>query len=141
MRRKLKRTELPADLVIAIGLVWGHLRARQFEEAFLLAQGCLRVWPEDRSLILMHAYAAAEVLEPVDTEKLFAVRDVACEEWIQLVMRRTVTNGVDVTESRNNSGAGKPPVKAKAAEARAMPRPATPPPRAPQRAAEERDMP
>jgi hypothetical protein len=88
MRPKLKRADMPADLVMAIGLVWGHLAARQFEEAYLLAKGCMRVWPDDRNLILMHAYAAAEVLEPVDTGKLLAVRDAACEEWIQLVLRR-----------------------------------------------------
>jgi hypothetical protein len=88
MRPKLKRADMPADLVMAIGLVWGHLAARQFEEAYLLAKGCMRVWPDDRNLILMHAYAAAEVLEPVDTGKLLAVRDAACEAWIRLVQRR-----------------------------------------------------
>ncbi len=88
MRPKLKRAEMPIDLVMAIGLVWGHLNARQFEEAFLLAKGCLRVWPDDRNLVLMHAYAAAEVLEPVDTGKLLATRDEACDAWIRLVLRR-----------------------------------------------------
>jgi hypothetical protein len=74
--------------VYAIGLVWGHLNARQFEEAYSLAKGCMRVWPEDRSLALMYAYAAAEVLEPVDERTLEGLRDPACEDWIRLVMRR-----------------------------------------------------
>lgn len=88
MRAKLKREEMAADQVIAIGLVWGHLRARQFEQAFLLAKGCLRVWPDERNLILMHAYAAAEVLEPVDVARLLATRGAGCEAWIRLVLRR-----------------------------------------------------
>lgn len=88
MRAKLNREEMAADLVMAIGLVWGHLRARQFEEAFLLAKGCLQVWPGERNLILMHSYAAAEVLEPIDMERLLGARSAASEEWIRLVMRR-----------------------------------------------------
>ncbi|SFV13902.1 hypothetical protein [Pseudoduganella namucuonensis] len=88
MRTRLKRDEMTMDQIIAIGLVWGHLRARQFEEAFLLAKGCLLVWPEERNLILMHAYAAAEVLEPVDTERLLAARTAACDAWITMVLRR-----------------------------------------------------
>lgn len=93
MRPKLKPDTMPPDQVIAIGLVWGHLRARQFEQAWLLAQGCLRVWPEERNLILMQAYAAAEVLEPVDTERLLALRTPATEEWISLVLRRAHIKG------------------------------------------------
>lgn len=88
MRKKAKNTETPAELVIAIGLVWGHLNARQFEDAYSLAKGCMRVWPEDRSLALMCAYAAAELLEPVDERKLAGLRDSACEDWIRLVLRR-----------------------------------------------------
>ena len=88
MRKKTKSEETQAELVIAIGLVWGHLNARQFEEAYLLAKGCMRIWPEDRSLALMSAYAAAEILEPVDDGKLAGMRDPACEDWIRLVMRR-----------------------------------------------------
>jgi hypothetical protein len=88
MRKKVKSEEIQAELVYAIGLVWGHLNARQFEEAYSLAKGCLRIWPEDRSLALMYAYAAAEVLEPVDEKKLTGLRDAACEDWIRLVLRR-----------------------------------------------------
>jgi len=88
MRPKIKRSEMPEDLVMAIGLVWGHLAARQFEEAYLLAKGCLRVWPNDRSLILMSSYAAAEVLEPVDVAKLTAIKDPSCADWVRLVLRR-----------------------------------------------------
>ena len=88
MRPKHRRARMSADLVIAIGLVWGHLSARQFEEAFLLAQGCLRVWPDERNLLLMHAYAAAEVLKPIHVDKLLAIKDPECQEWIRLVLRR-----------------------------------------------------
>lgn len=88
MRKKVKNEEIQAELVYAIGLVWGHLNARQFEEAYSLAKTCMRIWPEDRSLALMSAYAAAEVLEPVDERKLTGLRDSASEDWIRLVLRR-----------------------------------------------------
>jgi hypothetical protein len=88
MRKKVKTQETPPELVIAIGLVWGHLNARQFEEAHALAKGCLRIWPDDRSLALMAAYAAAELLEPVDVRTLAGLRDATNENWIQLVLRR-----------------------------------------------------
>ena len=88
MRPKLIREEMPVDQAMAIGLVWGHLRARQFEEAFLLAKGCLRVWPGERNLILMHSYAAAEVLEPMQMDHLLAARSGASAPWIDLVLRR-----------------------------------------------------
>lgn len=103
MRPKLKRAEMPIDLVMAIGLVWGHLTARQFEEAFLLAKGCLRVWPDDRNLILMQSYAAAEVLEPVDTGKLLAIKDADCQEWIRLVLRRAGPGSVNLPIGRENA--------------------------------------
>ncbi len=94
MRKKVKSEEIQPELVFAIGLVWGHLSARQFEEAYLLAKGCMRVWPEDRSLALMSAYAAAEVLEPVDERKLAGLRDSSSDDWIRLVLRRA-TQGAD----------------------------------------------
>jgi hypothetical protein len=88
MRPKLVKEEMAVDLVMAIGLVWGHMRARQFEEAFLLAKGCLQVWPGERNLILMHSYAAAEVLEPMEMDHLLAAKTDACGAWIDLVLRR-----------------------------------------------------
>lgn len=93
MRAGVKREAMDIDQVIAIGLVWGHLRARQFEEAYLLAKGCLLVWPGERNLVLMQAYAAAEVLEPVDVAQLQAARSAACEAWIELVLRRAGMKG------------------------------------------------
>lgn len=91
MRKKVKSEEIQAELVFAIGLVWGHLSARQFEEAYSLAKGCMHIWPEDRSLALMSAYAAAELLEPVDERRLAGLRDSSSEAWIRLVLRRAET--------------------------------------------------
>jgi hypothetical protein len=128
MRPKLKRADMPADLVMAVGLVWGHLAARQFEEAFLLAKGCLRVWPNDRNLILMQAYAAAEVLEPVDTTALLAVRDAACEDWIRLVLRRMAPgSGTLPIEPDNAPDAMAKPDGKVASAARPAGRASTPP--------------
>jgi hypothetical protein len=94
MRQKAIRQAPANELVAATGLVWGHLNARQFEEAYRLAKGCLRLWPEDKGLVLMAAYAAAEVLEPVDRGKLAKLRNEASDAWINLVLRRADTQGI-----------------------------------------------
>ncbi|WP_034300925.1 hypothetical protein [Herbaspirillum sp. RV1423] len=88
MRKKKPRDTMPEELQLAIGLVWGHLSAYQYEEAYLLALGCLKLWPHDRHLQLMAAYAAAEVLEPVDRVRLEALRAPETDAWIDLVLRR-----------------------------------------------------
>jgi hypothetical protein len=93
MRQKTARINKSEELVAATGLVWGHLNAGQYEDAYRLARGCLRLWPEDRSLALMMEYASAEVLEPVDVRKLEALRDPATEDWVALVLRRAQTGG------------------------------------------------
>ena len=103
MRAKPKRAGMPADQLMAIGLVWGHLSARQFEEAFLLAKGCLRVWPDERNLLLMHAYAAAEVLEPIHVDKLLAIKDPDCQEWIRLVLRRAGPESLKPSDEHDNA--------------------------------------
>jgi len=88
MRSKKPREAMPEELQLAIGLVWGHMNAYQHEEAYLLALGCLKLWPDDRHLYLMAAYAAAEVLEPVDLARLEALRTPDTHDWIELVRRR-----------------------------------------------------
>lgn len=88
MRKRKSSATLSSELVTAIGLIWGHLNARQFEEAYLLAKGCLAVWPDERNITLMYAYAAAEVLEPVDLKKIEALRDASTDSWIRVIQRR-----------------------------------------------------
>jgi len=100
MRPRIKRSSMSSDLVIAIGLVWGHLRARQFEEAWQLANGCLRVWPKEPNLMLMAAYAAAEMLEPFDFDALDEIRTPANAEWIRLVRRRAEDRTAQMRDER-----------------------------------------
>ncbi|HWW05966.1 hypothetical protein [Collimonas sp.] len=88
MRKRVQRNAMPDELMLATGLVWGHLNAFQFEEAYRLARGCLCIWPADKWLILMASYAAAELLEPVEREVLLALKDEECAEWVALVLRR-----------------------------------------------------
>lgn len=88
MRTKRQHEAMPDELLLAIGLVWGYFSARQYEEAYELATGCLQVWPQDQHLFLMASYAAAEVLEPVDRERLLALRAPDNEAWVNLVLRR-----------------------------------------------------
>lgn len=88
MRKKRQHEAMPDELLLAIGLVWGYFSARQYEEAYELATGCLQVWPQDQHLFLMASYAAAEVLEPVDRERLLALRTPDNEAWVNLVLRR-----------------------------------------------------
>lgn len=52
------------DQETAIGLVWGYLNVRQFRSAATLAHACLALWPGQPLLLLLGAYAAAELGEP-----------------------------------------------------------------------------
>jgi hypothetical protein len=89
MRPKPVKQFMVDELVVAIGLVWGHLHAHQYEEAWNLSTVCLNIWPGEKSLTLMQAYAGAEVLEPVDIEALNRLRHLDTNPWIELVLRRT----------------------------------------------------
>lgn len=73
---------------MAIGLVWGYFSSYQYDAAHALAMGCLKVWPQDQHLFLMASYAAAELLEPVDQQRLLSMRTPENEAWINLVLRR-----------------------------------------------------
>lgn len=88
MRKKIQRVIEEPELILAVGLVWGHLNALQYEEAYKLGRGCLRVWPDDKRLLLMVAYAAVEVLEPLDKKMTEALEESQCKEWADLVIRR-----------------------------------------------------
>lgn len=89
MRTKKKR-QIDADpeLTLAIGLIWGHLNTRQVEDAYDLARGCIQVWPADARLRLMYAYAAVELMEPLDEQTRAALEQTQCKEWAMLVKRR-----------------------------------------------------
>ncbi|WUR13070.1 hypothetical protein E7V67_025835 [[Empedobacter] haloabium] len=94
MRPKRAPEPLRDELATATGLIWGHLNAQQPEDAYELARGCLQLWPEDRGLVLMAAYAAVELAEPVDLAALR--RDTSTDParaadeaaWIALIERR-----------------------------------------------------
>ncbi|HEY8608137.1 MAG TPA: hypothetical protein VIM12_13565 [Noviherbaspirillum sp.] len=95
MRKKQKRNEADPDLVTAIGLVWGHVNTRRFEDAHVLAGVCRGIWPDDPALMLLQSYAAAEVLEPVDAGALdrAAQADAGLGEWARLVLVRCAGPG------------------------------------------------
>ncbi|MFC5474018.1 hypothetical protein [Paraherbaspirillum soli] len=84
----VKSAPMPAELVLAIGLIWGHLSARQFEPAYQLAIACLCVWPDQPTPRLMSAYAAVELGYPLQPDTLAALHSAACPEWSGLVFRR-----------------------------------------------------
>jgi hypothetical protein len=93
MRRRTQRAAISDELTVAIGLVWGHLNCSQFEQAYDLARGCLRVWPDETRLILMAAYAAVELLEPLDEKTLAVLHGAQCKEWAALILRRSEVHG------------------------------------------------
>ena len=88
MRKQRQADSTHPERQLAIGLVWGHLNAYQHERAYDLAVGCLQLWPEDPWLRLMGDYAAAELMEPVDEERLRALRTPENGPWVDLVLRR-----------------------------------------------------
>lgn len=84
---------MPDELVAAIGLVWGHLSTYQYEEAYQLAQACLHIWPQEKRLVLMRAFAAVELLEPLDDETMAVLEQAECQDWVALVRRRAELHG------------------------------------------------
>ncbi len=88
MRTSMAGETTPPELALAIGLVWGHLNSAQFEPARQLARGCLCLWPRDGRLLLMAAYAAAELGEAPDAAALAALRASEQREWAAPVLRR-----------------------------------------------------
>lgn len=89
MRTKKRRPAAgDAELTLAIGLIWGYLNTRQIEDAYDLARGCILVWPNDSRLRLMYAYAAVELLQPLDAQTRATLEQTQCREWAMLVKRR-----------------------------------------------------
>ena len=88
MRKTTGRETMPDELATAIALVWGHLNAGQMEDAAQLARGCLGVWPQEKRLAIMAAYAAVELGEPLDAESVSLLNEAGCPEWARLVIRR-----------------------------------------------------
>lgn len=79
---------MPAELTLAIGLIWGHLNARRFQEAHTLARACAGIWPLEKRLGVMLACAAIELRKPLDPAVLDAVREIECGEWREMILRR-----------------------------------------------------
>jgi hypothetical protein len=92
MRPKKQSNAVSDDVIIAIGLIWGHLSTRQFEDAYYLAQGCLSMWPDEKRIKLMLAYAAVELAEPIDEDTLAILNNEPCEGWSALVLTRADSN-------------------------------------------------
>ncbi|NRR30405.1 hypothetical protein HSX11_09400 [Oxalobacteraceae bacterium] len=88
MKTSIAGETTPPELILAIGLLWGHLNAAQFEQARKLVRGCLCLWPRDSRLVLMAAYADVELGEALDTATLAALRASEHREWADLVLRR-----------------------------------------------------
>ena len=88
MRMRLRAAPLPNELSIAIGLVWGQLNASQFEPAYALGKVCLRIWPDERRLALMVAYAQVELYDEADAQTLAVLRGADCPDWLAIVARR-----------------------------------------------------
>lgn len=94
MRAVRNRDTVSEELKLAIGLVWGHLGSRQYEDARQLANGCLAVWPGDVRLTLMAAYASVEMNHPLDDNILSVLNQRDCKEWTELVYRRAAAEPV-----------------------------------------------
>lgn len=89
-----KRRTAPApEIALAIGLVWGHLSARQFDEAYQLARGCAALWPTDERFTLMAAYAAVELAAPLEESMVHAMKTSDCLAWTSLIWRRAYSPG------------------------------------------------
>jgi hypothetical protein len=88
MKKRARREALPAELGIAIGLIWGHLNTGRFEPAYLLGRVCRRIWPDDERLALLLAYAQVELFDEPDDALLILLGNNACPDWAALLARR-----------------------------------------------------
>lgn len=84
---------LERDLETAIGLVWGHLKARQFRQGATLAAGCLALWPGQPMLVLLAAYADNELGTPLAPPLRATVERSTHAALAALVLRRAPGNG------------------------------------------------
>ncbi|MFT5589530.1 MAG: hypothetical protein ACI9ZF_001705 [Bradyrhizobium sp.] len=92
MVRKKRMTSSP-EALLAIGLVWGHLNARQLEEAYQLACGCAALWPDDQRFALMASYAAVELAAPLEDFMVQALKTTDDTAWTKLIWRRAHSSG------------------------------------------------
>lgn len=88
MKKTAQREPMQAELILAIGLVWGHLNACQFKQAHQLAIGCLKVWPDENRLTMMAAFAAVELAMPLDDESRLSLVKAECADWSEMVLSR-----------------------------------------------------
>jgi hypothetical protein len=88
-----KRAQAAPELALAIGMIWGHLNARQFDDAYQLARGCAMLWPDDQRLSLMAAYAAVELAAPLEDDMVHAMKTADCIAWTSLIWRRAYSPG------------------------------------------------
>lgn len=79
---------LSDELALAIGLIWGHLNSRRYQDAHTLARGCAGIWPQEQRIALMLACAAVELRKPLEPETLAALQQADCREWCELILRR-----------------------------------------------------
>lgn len=83
---------MPEELVFAIGLIWGHLKAYQFEQAHALAQGCLKLWPDEPRLQSLAVCAAVETGHPLDQAGAALLHQEENQAWAGSILRRAQTN-------------------------------------------------
>jgi hypothetical protein len=88
MTARKRRAPAAPEQALAIGLIWGHLNARQFDEAYQLARACSALWPDDQRLALMAAYAAVELAAPLEDDMVLAMKTAEASAWTSLIWRR-----------------------------------------------------
>lgn len=87
--RKTSQRKLHSDeLLLAIGLAWGHLKLDQFLQAHQLILGCLYIWPDSAELKMMQAFAKVESGEELSEDLWNHLQEFGCDEWTHLVKRR-----------------------------------------------------
>ncbi|MFZ6773937.1 hypothetical protein ACO0LB_14595 [Undibacterium sp. SXout7W] len=88
MIKRAQRVTQSDDLILAIGLIWGHLNTAQYERADRLARGCLCIWPDDERIIVMAAFASVEMGNALNEKMLEVLYSAQCREWADMVLRR-----------------------------------------------------
>ena len=88
MKPSVQQAQVNDDAYTAIGLIWGHLKTRQFNDAHTLARACMQLWPNEPMLRILQSYAAIEIGLRLDDDAMDFLRSMGDAECADQLLRK-----------------------------------------------------
>jgi hypothetical protein len=79
---------VPPEFATTVGLIWGYLKAFMYKPAYTLASAGTLIWPGNKQILLLGAYAAIESRQAVSSEMANALQELESPEWMPVIVRR-----------------------------------------------------